>query len=393
MSATKKKRLFSELFAFIISFLGIKPLTLVNAKGANDVNTIGSWKTRGSPQRNEDLEKLISAINSIIEEKNFSFGIALYPLNEWNQKIKCILSDFKIENIDDIITDINKEPNLKYSIAMLLRYAYKNRLIHYFEEQDKQEELVKQQDKYKKLVVFDLDGTLIKGIKYSWVLLYQSVGLSPELCKTGMKQFVNGEISYPEWCQRDLQELQRGGLTLNIAQNATKKNCSLTKNFDSAINKLKQNGCAIGIISGGADIVLNSLIPNARELFDDNIFINKLIFDSDGKLINIDPTPYDWDDKGKIRGVQGKSAGLLKLCDKYKIPHEHSIFVGDDDNDFEAMKLAGKKIFYHSHDPNDKIPGTGSRQLPEGLIIIVNDDLMEVANSILETDNNILFFT
>jgi phosphoserine phosphatase len=183
-----------------------------------------------------------------------------------------------------------------------------------------------------------------------------------------------------------LQELKAGGLTENIALSAARKNCTLTKNFCEALQKLKYDGCILAIISGGADVVLRSLIPNAKEFFGDNVYINKLRFDThSGQLIDIEPTPYDWDDDGKVRGVQGKHAGLRKLCREHGISLENTVFVGDDDNDFKAMKIAGTKILYSSCDPDDSTVGTGSRKLPEGIILVTQNDLMIVADIIIKT--------
>ena len=237
-----------------------------------------------------------------------------------------------------------------------------------------------------KTVFVDLDGTLIKGIKYSWTLLYQVANVSTEKCKIKKREFENGEISYLDWVAFDYQELKAGGLTKEIAQKATKKNCSLTVNFRKAIEKLKNNGCAVGIISGGADVVLYSLIPDADELFDNNIFINRLKFNENGDLTDIEPTPYDWDDDGKVKGVQGKHEGLKRMCNKYGLTLKDAVFVGDDDNDFKAMRLAGTKILYHSCDPNDTTYGTGSRSIPDGVRFVMKNDLMLVADIILENE-------
>lgn len=84
-----------------------------------------------------------------------------------------------------------------------------------------------------------------------------------------------------------------------------------------------------------------------------------------------------------MRGVQGKNEGLKVLCKKYGLSLDNVIFVGDDDNDFKAMRIAGTRILYHSCDPNDMTLGTGSRNLPEGLKIVTQNDLMLVANIIL----------
>ena len=388
-----QKRFFPVLFVKTLHFLGIQPLDIVREGGSKDVNTINSWKTRGAPQRNTDLDILITAINSIIKHRKLSFGSLCPTFDKCKQTVEDIFTEFSIDNKANIIADITKKPEeLEYFIDKLLRYAYMYKSITQNVENSNKSPIpasekntyLNSKDEYRRLVVFDLDGTLIKGIKYSWTLLYESVGLSEELCKISMKKFKNGDITYPQWCKYDLDELQNGGLTKEIAQKAIKEKCKLTNNFRSAINMLKLN-CAVGIISGGADIVLYSLIPDANELFDNNIFINKLIFDeTDGKLTDIIPTPYDWDDNPKLKGVEGKHAALKILCKKYGLSIANSVFVGDDDNDFNAMKLAGMKILYHSLEPND-VTGL-SRPIPEGTISVTEDNLIKVVDLILNTD-------
>ena len=57
---------------------------------------------------------------------------------------------------------------------------------------------------------------------------------------------------------------------------------------------------------------------------------------------------------------------------------KNTIFIGDDINDFKAMKIAGKKIYYCGESR-----GLNDWQLPNGVTMIHKNNLLEVANKIL----------
>lgn len=229
-----------------------------------------------------------------------------------------------------------------------------------------------------RVVAFDVDGTLLKGLHYSWSILWQAIGGESEQAKKVRKQFMQGKISYPDWCEADCQELKKGGLTqekvkLAIRQSGT----TLTKNLRNGIAKLKQYGFKVVIISGGADCVLQSFLPDLFDLFDE-VWMNRFIFnEKTGILDTIIPTPYDWDDS-KL-GVKGKRVGFETVCEKYGANAKDSVFVGDDENDFSAMQSAGMKIYYNTDRLNAKEKAVG---LPERVMIIDKDDLSAVVEEI-----------
>lgn len=241
----------------------------------------------------------------------------------------------------------------------------------------------------KRAVAFDLDGTLIKGLRYSWTIVFKAVGVNEEEPAKLKKDFECGRISYPEWCEADCRLLRENKLTFQKLQKAVKESkVSLTKNLEPAILKLKDNGCKVAIISGGADSVLYALLPNADELFD-AIYINKLIYNREtGILEDIIPTKYDWDESKK--GLEGKQAGFKYFCVQNGVKPENSVFVGDDFNDLGAMGIAGMKIFYHSYSQRELDRGTLGRpdikNLPFDVIYDSRNDLMGVANRIVNWD-------
>lgn len=226
------------------------------------------------------------------------------------------------------------------------------------------------------LVVFDLDGTLIKGIRHSWTLLWNELNVDNKAQLQRKEKFCKGELSYLEWTRLDCDDLIKLGLNKSHFRKIVKNGkCSLTKNLVPAIQKLRENGIKTAIISGGIDALLYELLPEAQMLFDE-IFINRFIFNNEGKLLSINATEYDWDDN-KL-GVVGKNRGLERICEKYDIPIEKSVFVGDDLNDFKAMRKAGTKIFYCGDCREFK-----NEQLPMGIILIPENDLMKVVDKVL----------
>lgn len=393
---------FSAVFKYITDKFQIKPKELsakilLDERAQKHItyfseNSIYNWRVRCAPNSEENFELLKEHVILYIKNKRGCKKSVSEDL--FCRDMDQIFSSFGLGELWEEILGEGKE--YISLIKTALEEAYENRkAVLTANAMEKKVEFVdfasQKGEKKSRLVVFDLDGTLIKGIKYSWTLLYQAVNVSADECRVAKKKFENGELSYPEWVELDCQILQRAGLTKEIAQSATRKNCSLTKNFYEAIQKLKDNGFEVAIISGGADIVLYSLVPDANRIFNGNIFINKLRFDEEsGRLTDIEATPYDWDDDGKVRGVSGKNQGLKVLCKRLGIDMKNTVFVGDDDNDFKAMRIAGMKILYHSCDPNDKTMGTGCRSLPEGIALIMENDLMVVADYIISRTNEII---
>jgi HAD superfamily phosphoserine phosphatase-like hydrolase len=227
-----------------------------------------------------------------------------------------------------------------------------------------------------RLVAFDLDGTLIKGIRHSWTLAWKVLKVGNKKQKDRKRKFQNRKLSYLEWCRLDCKDFIKYGLKKSHFHEIVEHyNCVLTKNARSAIEKLRDHGVKTAIISGGIDTLLYALLPDADNLFDE-ILINRFLYKDDGTLHTISATEYDWD-YTKV-GVVGKKRGLERICEKYNISIKNAAFVGDDLNDFEVMKGAGVRIFYCSD--NREFP---DEHLPAGITFIPENDLMKVAERIL----------
>ncbi len=239
----------------------------------------------------------------------------------------------------------------------------------------------------KRVVAFDLDGTLIKNIRFSWQILRDKLGIVSADNLKRKAAFESGKFSYEDWCRFDCEELSSHGLTRRLAREAVEaakqKQAQLTENMREGIARLKAQGCTVALISGGADCVLYGFIPDADELFD-AIFINRFVFDDgdDGKLIDILPTKYDG--SSDCFGVDGKEGALKRLCEQTDTLMSEAVFVGDDTNDLGVMESAGLGIFYYTPELQGEMRDAGARGWPRSMRIIGKNDLNAVVDTIFD---------
>lgn len=191
-------------------------------------------------------------------------------------------------------------------------------------------------DKKYKLAVFDMDGTLIRGIVFSWVKLWELCGDDGKLWRSYLNQYQTGNLEYSEWCHIAVKYFREAGLSKDIIFEVAREQAYLVANLESGLLELKSLGFKTALVSGGVDIFMMSLIPNYRNLFDHN-FINRLHFDGEDIVSTVTVTPYDFD---------GKAKAIENLCSDYGFDKEESIFVGDYFNDTEALKKAGYGIVF-----------------------------------------------
>ncbi len=176
-----------------------------------------------------------------------------------------------------------------------------------------------------KMIIFDLDGTLIKGegFRYSWKNIWQFLKIPDGLRIKYYNEYVEiGSITYQEWCEKCVKEFMNRRLKIEDFKKIT-SDVYLTKNFYNTINTIKENNIKIAIISGGVDTFLQELIPDYKNIFDE-VFINKLLFNSNGYLSGVIPTEYDF---------QGKFDGILFLSECWKICLSQVAFVAEGRND------------------------------------------------------------
>ena len=113
----------------------------------------------------------------------------------------------------------------------------------------------------------------------------------------------------------------------------------LTPGAKECLNTLKDRGYKLGLISGSIDLVLEHFFP--EQPFD-HVLINRIRFDTQGRIAGGTPTPYD---------LEGKAAGLLELARRESLTMEQCAFVGDNFNDLPVMRAAGFSVGVFVKDP------------------------------------------
>ena len=354
----KGKTLFGEVFSRIHKALRLTEADIAD-QAVVGAASVHSWKYSPTLPDGKLGELIDAVIDATAEDKKVQFCA---NIRAFNQKLQPVWEQYGVHADDNVLSESDSFDDM---IKTLLTVAYDNR---------------NGVPLKRRLVAFDVDGTLIKGIRHSWTVLWQAIGKGEKEATQHKKAFEEGKLSYEAWCKSDLEALRAGGLTMEKVKIAAENaGCTLTNRLREAVDLLHKNNCKVAIISGGADCLLYALLPDADKIFD-AIFINRCVFGADGVIAEIIPTKYDWDKD--CLGVQGKEGGFELLCERYGAAKEDSVFVGDDRNDYKAMAMAGMKILYESGDGATR-GFSSERPSPADAIRINKDDLYYVAERIV----------
>ena len=182
----------------------------------------------------------------------------------------------------------------------------------------------------RRLVVFDMDSTLIQGEVIN--SLAERAGVGEQVAKITAAA-MSGEMDFKESFSRRVALLK--GLDAEVLKE-TARNLVLTEGAERVIQTLKMLGYKIGIISGGFDF-FGEYLQNKLGL--DYVFANVLELEQ-GKI------------SGNIRGdiIDGpKKAELLKtIATVENISLQQTIAIGDGANDLPMLSIAGLGIAFHA---------------------------------------------
>ncbi len=215
-----------------------------------------------------------------------------------------------------------------------------------------------------KLVCFDVDGTLVDNVKFSWQVFHDYFQTNKNKREEVKNKFLNKEISYLEWAQHDINMWKEKNAKKVDFLKAIEP-LRLMKGAMETLLELKKNGLKLAVISGSINIVLEKFIPNYNEIFDD-VFLSRIYFDEQGNIAKIEPTEFDM-----IR----KAEALKNIADREKISLNECVFVGDYLNDRKVIQEAGLGIAFNCmHDKLKKVAD----------VVIEKKDLREVLKYILD---------
>lgn len=211
-----------------------------------------------------------------------------------------------------------------------------------------------------KLVCFDVDGTLVDNVAYSWQLFHDYFKTDLKKREQAKQKFFNKEISYREWAEHDINMwLEKGAAKKDFFKAMKKSGIKLMNGTLETISELRNKGLKLAIISGSLNIILELLLPEYEQLFDD-IFLSRLYFDEKGNISKIEATEYDMD---------GKALALKKIAKRENLKLSECVFIGDHMNDIKIAKEAGLSIAFDAKD--DELKKVSD-------IIIDKKDLREV---------------
>jgi HAD superfamily phosphoserine phosphatase-like hydrolase len=160
------------------------------------------------------------------------------------------------------------------------------------------------------------------GFKYSWQLVWKHLGYHDDMRRRFFAQYENRQLSYEEWCRSCAFYFRERGLERSHFA-AIASEIRPTRKIHEALRMLRYEGISVGVISGGIDTLLESVLPDHAELFD-FVYINEFEYDGDGRFVGIRPTKYDFERKVQALEIEVASRDATL---------ENAIFVGEGGND------------------------------------------------------------
>ena len=202
----------------------------------------------------------------------------------------------------------------------------------------------------KKLILFDLDSTLIKEETIDEIASLAGV---EEEVKEITKEAMNGKLNFGQSLKKRVSLVK--GLPIEKVKELVLR-LRLTEGAEETIKELKKRGYIVGVVSGGFTVATDR-IKDILGL--DYAYSNELI-ENDGILTGEVRGPImDEDAKGKI---------LEEIAKKEGIDLKDTVVVGDGANDISMFKKAGLKIAFCAKDILKK----------NADVIIENRDLREI---------------
>ncbi|MFN8070504.1 MAG: phosphoserine phosphatase SerB [Mycobacterium sp.] len=182
----------------------------------------------------------------------------------------------------------------------------------------------------KRLIVFDVDSTLIQGEVIEMLADHAGAG---EAVAAITEAAMRGELDFTESLHQRVATL--AGLPAEILDEVADQ-VELTKGARTTIRTLRRLGFHCGVVSGGFRQVIE---PLAHELMLDFVAANELEV-VDGRLT------------GKVVGPivdrAGKAKALRDFATQAGVPMEQTVAVGDGANDIDMLNAAGLGVAFNA---------------------------------------------
>lgn len=182
----------------------------------------------------------------------------------------------------------------------------------------------------KRLIVFDVDSTLIQGEVIEMLAAYAGV---EDAVRRVTESAMRGEIDFAESLRRRVATL--AGLDERVIDEVAQR-IELTPGARTTIRTLRRLGFRCGVVSGGFRQVIE---PLARELELDFVQANTLEV-VEGKLTG--------QVIGDVIDRPGKAKVLRSFAAEAEVPMEQTVAVGDGANDIDMLNAAGLGIAFNA---------------------------------------------
>lgn len=205
--------------------------------------------------------------------------------------------------------------------------------------------------KRKKVIVFDMDSTIVDGEIIDEMAKLAGVGKEvAAITERGMK----GKIDYAQSLRTRVSLLK--GLTLRSLEPVA-KTLKLTKGSEELVSALKEMGFKVGLISGGFSYFTDIL---KKKLGFDYAFGNELEVKR-GKLTGRI--------KGRIIDADRKAQIMDEICREEGVTRDEVVAVGDGSNDRIMVANAGLGIAFNAKEILKKVAnGTITRNHMKGVL-------------------------
>jgi phosphoserine phosphatase len=208
-----------------------------------------------------------------------------------------------------------------------------------------------------RLVVFDVDGTLLKAVS-SWQLLHERLG-TWDRGKQYAEQFFRGAITYEDWARLDASLW--GGLKLERIRQII-DSVPYANGAQHVVTTLRRNGFNVVLLSAGLSIVTERI---EREIGVDGSLANELKVEN-GLLTG----------KVKVKvSFDNKDIALLPMLKRFNLGMDECVAVGDDETMIPLFEKVSLSIAFNPR----------SRVVEERADIVVQSgDLSEILSYLLE---------
>jgi len=185
-----------------------------------------------------------------------------------------------------------------------------------------------------KLVVFDLDGTLIK--ESCWLILHKHFEVDWGITQKNIEEYARGKINFQELVRKEIALWGKGKKLphINEIENAL-ESCTLMMNAKETVSKLRSAGYVTALVTYGLDILAEKV---SRELGIDHVYSNTLEVDGQGCI-----TGNQFN-----RVLLGrKNEAVQELSRQLGIPTSEFVAVGDTKYDVSMFKDMGLRIAFN----------------------------------------------